>query len=110
MVKLAWFLFEVVVVVLAPRGPSLWQLEIVRQGESERLVRLGLLPELLHEHALKREELSPLVRAEVVEIGVVNNIQPAAEFAVGLIVAFGLLSKLQERLLDLDVWERVDPT
>ena len=68
------------------------------------MVQLG------QEHALERIKLCLLLRPEVVQVRVVDNIQSTGELLLVLVVAFGLLAQFQERLLNLDVWQRVDAT
>ena len=64
---------------------------------------LHLLIQLGQEHALQGEKLCFLLRSEVIEIGVVYNIQAAVELRLILVMAFGLFPKFEEGFLYLNI-------
>lgn len=107
-VEVRWVLLEHAILVLAPLGPRFREANVHRDGEVERLGGVLVELELGEEHRLEREELGLLDGVEVEEVGVVDDVESAGDLGETAVVALGLLAKLEERLLDLDVGERVD--
>ena len=102
------FLAEEPIVVSAPLGPRLWQVQVHLDGCGKGLVRLFAHAELVEEHALEREELGLLRGGKEHEVGVVDHIQALRQFMRFVVVAPCLFPQFEERFLDLDVGQRID--
>ena len=100
--------FEELVAVSAPLCPSLGQFDVEEECCAESVLCVLFLVELTKEHTFEGVELCLLLRSEVVEIGIVDNIQSACQLAPVLVVALGLLTQLKEGFLNLNVRQRVD--
>ena len=77
-------------------------------GSRKRLIRLIAHSEFVQEHTLEGEELGLLCGCKEHEIRIVNDIESLREFMWIVVVTACLFTKLQESLLDLNIWQQID--
>jgi len=85
------------------------EFDIEEQCHAIGLSSILSLAKLLKEHAFERVKLCLLVGTEVIEVGVVDDVQTVAELIGILVMTLRLFAKFQERFLNFDVGQRVYP-